>query len=54
MITNSVSTRLRRMLREFRTASAGNVAITFALATLPIIGSVPIHPEDEINVDNCD
>src|SRR5665647_3334052 len=32
--------RLRKTLRNFGSARAGNVAITFALASLPIIGSV--------------
>ncbi len=36
----AVWTRLARHAAAFRHASAGNVAITFALATLPIIGSV--------------
>ena len=40
MNSNSVFARFRRMLREFRTARAGNVAITFAFATLPIISAV--------------
>ena len=29
-----------KAVREFRTARSGNVAITFAIATLPIIGGV--------------
>jgi Flp pilus assembly protein TadG len=33
-------TKLRRDLRAFRTARAGNVAITFALASLPVVGTV--------------
>jgi len=33
-------TKLRRSLGAFRTASAGNVAITFALASLPVVGTV--------------
>src|ERR1700730_409398 len=33
-------TKLTRALGAFRTARAGNVAITFALATLPIVGTV--------------
>lgn len=33
-------TKLRRTLKAFRTARSGNVAITFALATLPIVGTV--------------
>jgi Flp pilus assembly protein TadG len=37
---NAVWNRLARNLRAFRGASAGNVAITFALASLPIVGSV--------------
>jgi len=32
--------KLRRAVRDFRLARAGNVAITFALATIPIVGSV--------------
>lgn len=37
---NAVWTKLIRNLRAFRGASAGNVAITFALATLPVVGTV--------------
>src|SRR5665213_847310 len=37
---NAVWMKLTRSLRAFRGASAGNVAITFALATLPIVGTV--------------
>jgi Flp pilus assembly protein TadG len=37
---NAVWTKLARHLRAFRGASAGNVAITFALASLPIVGTV--------------
>lgn len=37
---NAVWMKLARSLRAFRGASAGNVAITFALATLPIVGTV--------------
>ncbi len=37
---HAVWTRLARHVAAFRRASAGNVAITFALATLPIVGSV--------------
>ncbi len=33
-------TKLRRTLKAFRTARSGNVAITFAFATLPIVGTV--------------
>ncbi len=33
-------TKFAPSLRKFRNASAGNVAITFALATLPIVGTV--------------
>ena len=40
MTTNAVIARLRRMLREFRTARTGNVAITFAIATIPVIGFI--------------
>jgi len=32
--------KLRRLLRDFGTARSGNVAITFAMATLPVIGGV--------------
>ena len=32
--------KLRRAMRDFGSARAGNVAITFALATLPVIGGV--------------
>jgi Flp pilus assembly protein TadG len=37
---NTVWTRLACKLGEFRSARSGNVAITFALATLPILGTV--------------
>ena len=37
---NAVWTKLARHLRAFRGASAGNVALTFALASLPIVGVV--------------
>lgn len=37
---HAVWTNLARHLAAFRHASAGNVAITFALATLPIVGTV--------------
>lgn len=40
MTVNFDFARLRRILRNFRTARGGNVAITFALATLPIVGTV--------------
>ena len=33
---------LRNTLRNFRSARAGNVAIIFALATIPIIGGVGV------------
>ncbi len=33
-------TKLCRTLSAFRTANGGNIAITFALATLPILGFV--------------
>src|SRR5665811_1841150 len=36
----SAWTKFRSALRAFRVAHAGNVAITFALATLPIIATV--------------
>jgi hypothetical protein len=32
--------RIRKSLREFRVARGGNVAITFALATIPLIGAI--------------
>jgi Flp pilus assembly protein TadG len=32
--------RIRRSLCDFRVARGGNVAITFALATIPLIGAV--------------
>ncbi len=37
---HAIWSKLARNLGAFRTARAGNVAITFALATLPIIGTV--------------
>ena len=40
MTTNSPCSRLCRLLRRFRRERKGNVAITFALATLPIIGFI--------------
>jgi Flp pilus assembly protein TadG len=40
MRMNIIFARLRQTLRDFGAARRGNVAITFALATLPIIGSV--------------
>jgi Flp pilus assembly protein TadG len=40
MSINAVFARISRMLSEFRSARAGNVAITFALAALVIIGCV--------------
>ena len=36
----SVWTKFREALRNFRTARGGNVAITFAFATIPMIGFV--------------
>ena len=33
-------TKLRRALRDFRVARGGNVAITFAFATIPVIGAI--------------
>ena len=36
----SVFHRIRKSLRDFRVARGGNVAITFAFATIPIIGAV--------------
>jgi Flp pilus assembly protein TadG len=40
MTTRSFIDRLRRYLRELRTANGANVTITFALATIPIVGFV--------------
>ena len=40
MATNSFIDRLRQYLRELRTANGANVTITFALATIPIVGFV--------------
>lgn len=40
MSMNNIFARLRQTLRNFRFARGGNVAITFALASLPIIGGV--------------
>lgn len=37
---HDVWTRIARHVARFRTASGGNVAITFALATLPLVGTV--------------
>ena len=37
---HAVWTRIARHAARFRTASGGNVAITFALATLPLVGTV--------------
>ncbi len=39
-VMTTLWTSLRRSLGAFREARAGNVAITFALATLPIVGTV--------------
>src|ERR1051325_8001089 len=36
----SIWTKFRSALRDFRVARAGNVAITFAFATIPVIGAV--------------
>src|SRR6185437_5760387 len=40
MSTRTLLSHLGRKLREFQSARAGNVALTFALATLPIVGAV--------------
>ncbi len=40
MRNNSMISRLRQLVHEFRTAETGNIALTFALATLPVIGGV--------------
>ena len=37
---HAVWTRIARHVARFRTASGGNVAITFAIATLPLVGTV--------------
>ncbi|MBI1201375.1 MAG: hypothetical protein GC182_02570 [Rhodopseudomonas sp.] len=37
---NTVWSKLTRSLRAFRAARAGNVAITFALASLPVVGTI--------------
>src|SRR5471030_2777354 len=39
-ITMTIWTKLSRTIGAFRTARSGNVAITFALASLPIVGTV--------------
>src|SRR5471030_800912 len=39
-ITMTIWTKLSRTIGAFRAARAGNVAITFALASLPIVGTV--------------
>jgi Flp pilus assembly protein TadG len=40
MAFQTLVNRLRARLRAFRTANGGNVMITFALATVPVIGFV--------------
>jgi Flp pilus assembly protein TadG len=40
MCVNGILSGLGQKVREFRAASLGNVAITFALAALPVVGSV--------------
>src|SRR5262244_1080708 len=40
MANTSVVEHLRRRLRELRTANGANVTVTFALATVPLIGFV--------------
>jgi Flp pilus assembly protein TadG len=40
MKSNRIVGRLRRALKNFRTAKGGNVVLTFALSTIPIIGFV--------------
>ena len=40
MSIKSVFSRAREALRKFRVAQGGNVAITFAIATIPVAGAV--------------
>ena len=40
MVMKQLVARIRERFRAFRVAHAGNVTITFALATIPIIGAV--------------
>ena len=40
MVRNQFLSRLREYIRDFYVARSGNVAITFALATIPLIGAV--------------
>jgi Flp pilus assembly protein TadG len=40
MRNTSMISRLRQLVREFRAAETGNIALTFALATLPVVGGV--------------
>ena len=40
MSTTSLFNRFRKLVREFRTANAANVTLTFALATIPMVGFV--------------
>src|SRR5712691_8365151 len=40
MVMKQFLARIRERFRAFRVAHAGNVTITFALATIPIVGAV--------------
>ena len=40
MSTNKILSHIGRWVREFLAARGGNVALTFAIATIPIIGTV--------------
>ena len=40
MATMNIVNRLLRLVRELRTANAANVTVTFALATIPMVGFV--------------
>jgi len=40
MVRNQFLSRLRECIRDFCVARSGNVAVTFALATIPLIGAV--------------
>src|SRR5262249_14851166 len=40
MIARNFIDKLRRVWRDFSTANAGNVVMTFALTTIPVIGFV--------------
>ena len=40
MFKNTFVRRMRDCLRNFRPANAGNITVTFALATIPVVGAV--------------